>query len=79
MQERKRKENKKGSFPPPVKLSEKDKQVLKERKAKADKIEKEEKAREMAKPPPAQNDPVLERSFSGHKDTVTSVGFTPNL
>jgi hypothetical protein len=24
-------------------------------------------------------DPVLERSFRGHKSTVTSVGFNPNL
>lgn len=24
-------------------------------------------------------DPVLERSFRGHKDTISSVGFNPNL
>ena len=24
-------------------------------------------------------DPVLERSFRGHKDTVTSLGFNPNM
>jgi len=24
-------------------------------------------------------DPVLENSFRGHKDTITSVGFNPNL
>ena len=32
-------------------------------------------SRPSATPP----DPVLEHSFRGHKDTITSVGFNPNL
>ncbi len=32
-----------------------------------------------ARLPSTPADPVLERSFRGHKDTITSVGFNPNL
>lgn len=34
-----------------------------------------------AEPHPAAGpaDPVLENYFRGHKDTITSVGFNPNL
>jgi len=44
---------------------------------------KEELPRKAIKPEgrlaAAPCDPVLERSFRGHKDTITSVGFNPNL
>lgn len=42
---------------------------------------KEEKSlkKQEAAPQPSYSDPVLERTFRGHKDTITSVGFNPNL
>ncbi len=33
----------------------------------------------MADPSPSVPDPSLERTFRGHRDAVTSVGFSPNM
>jgi hypothetical protein len=52
-------------------------------KPKASMQPKEEAAPKNIKPEgrlaAAPCDPILQRSFRGHKDTITSVGFNPNM